>query len=351
MKYLITIILLSVLTLLSCKENKTEDNQKSELEVTSTFDSSALKTSETIMDKEKKFFIKYNFKPGESFKYRMTVISQNEQNVQADTNITTVLNQTLIYIINFKTLSLDEDSIAELQCTFTSVNLKANVNDKEIIYKSEAKNDSTEQVKFAEYESFVNNPFNVRVGKDGNIVEIYKTDKIMNRYLSLRRLEDSLNTQDKVLFKEDMSNRSIKPLLVQIFREVPTHKVAIDSSWSYKRESLPVLIFKVDYTNIYKIEKLEMLDDEMIAVINGNVDAKITGENTYSERGINYQFDTPITSATGTIYFNLDKGLIQKSRTETRMQSTYRMEMPTPQGTKKGSASENTSNINVLELL
>ena len=89
----------------------------------------------------------------------------------------------------------------------------------------------------------------------------------------------------------------------------------------------------------------------MIAVINGKVDAKITGENTYSERGINYQFDTPITSASGTIYFNLDKGLIQKSRTETRMQSNYRMEMPTPQGTKKGSASENTSNINVLELL
>lgn len=351
MKYLITLILLSTLILFSCQQKKTEENQKSEQEVASTFDSSALKTSETIMDKQKNFFIKYNFKPGESFKYRMTVISQNEQSIQADSSMTTALEQTLIYIINFKTLSLDEDSIAELQCTFTAVNLKANVNGKEITYQSDAKHDSTEKVKFAEYESFVNNPFNIRVGKDGNLVEVYKTDKIMNRFLSLRGLEDSLNTQDKVLFKEDLGNRSIKPLLVQIFREVPEHKVAIDSSWSYKRESLPVLVFKIDYTNIYKIEKLEMLNDEMIAVINGKVDAKITGEKTYSERGVNYQFDTPITSASGTIYFNIDKGLIQKSRTETRMQSSYRMEMPTPQGTKKGSASENTSNINVLELL
>jgi hypothetical protein len=351
MKYIIITILMSALLFVSCQQKKNEENQKKEIELTSTFDSSALKTTQAAVDKNQLFLLKYKFIPGASFRYRMSVISHNEQSIHADTNMTSILDQTLIYIINFKTLSLDEDSVAELLCTFTSVNLKANVNGKEINYQSGLNMDSTEKSKFAEYEALVNNPFNIRVGKNGTLVEVYKTDKIMNRYLSLRGLEDSLTTQDKVLFKEDMSNRSIKPLLVQIVREVPDHKIGLDSTWSYKRESLPILVFKIDYTNVYKIEKLEMLNNDMIAVINGNVQTKITGEKTYSEKGVNYQFDQPITSAAGTIYFNIDRGLVQKSRTETRMQNSYRMEMMTPQGNKKGSATEKTSNINVLELL
>ncbi|MCW8814072.1 MAG: DUF6263 family protein [Chlorobium sp.] len=351
MKYLITLFLLSTILFFSCQQKKTEEGQKTTEEVTSTFDSSALPTTNIGIDSTKSFFLKYNFKPGESFKYRMTVISKNEQSIQTDTVMAAKLDQRLIYIMNFKTESLDKDSIAELVCTFTSINLKANVNGQEITYQSDSGIDSTEKTKFAEYEAFLNNPFNIRVGKQGELIEIYKTDKIMNRFLSIRGLEDSLNAQDKVLFKEDMSNRSIKPLLVQIFREVPEHQLAKDSTWSYKRESMPVLVFKIDYTNVYKIDKLEMLGDEMIAVVDGMVKTNITGDQTYSERGVNYKFDKPVTSASGKIYINLDKGLIQKSRTETRMETTYKMEMPTPQGTKKGSAREFSSTTNVLELL
>jgi len=140
-------------------------------------------------------------------------------------------------------------------------------------------------------------------------------------------------------------------LLVQILREVPGHELAKDSTWSYKRESLPVMVFQIDYTNLYKIEKLEMLGDDRVAIVDGVVQTKVTGNQSYSERGINYQFDKPITTASGKIYFNLDRGLIQKSRSQTRMESSYRMEMPTPQGIKKGSARESTSNVNVVELL
>lgn len=351
MKYLLTLFLLSALLFSACQEKKTEEEQKPTEEITSTFDSSALPTTEVEMDKDQSFFLKYNFKPGESFRYRMTVITQNEQTIEADSSMTAIMDQTLIYIINFKTLSVDTDTVAELQCTFSSINLKANVNGTNVSYQSGSLIDSTEKVKFAEYEAFLNNPFHIRVGKRGELIEIYKTDKIMNRFLSLRGLADSLNTQDKVMFKEDMSNRSIKPLLVQILREVPGHELAKDSTWSYKRESLPVMVFQIDYTNLYKIEKLEMLGDDKVVIVDGVVKTKVTGNQTYSERGINYQFEKPITTASGKIYFNLDKGLIQKSRSQTRMESSYRMEMPTPQGTKKGSAREITSNVNVVELL
>jgi hypothetical protein len=281
----------------------------------------------------------------------MTVISENEQSMETDTTMTAHLGQTLIYILDFKTLSLDEDSVADLQCTVTSVNLKADVNGEKFAYQSGSKLDSTERLKFAEYESFVNHPFKIKVTKYGNVKEIYNTTNIVDTFLKLRGLTDSLTAQDKVMFNEDMKERSIRPIILQVLREVPEHEMAKDSTWAYKRESLPVMVFKIDYTNKYQVQKIEMLDDDRIAVIEGVVTTNITGEQTHTERGVTYNFDKPISSATGKIYFNLDKGLIQKSRTQTRMENNYRMEMPTPQGTQKGSAREVTSNTNVLELL
>ena len=94
-----------------------------------------------------------------------------------------------------------------------------------------------------------------------------------------------------------------------------------------------------------------MLGEEKLAVINGIVETSVEGKQDYTERGVTYRFEKPVSSASGKIYFNLDRGLIQKSRTQTRMETFYKMEMPTPQGTKKGNAKEIITNTNVLELL
>ena len=351
MKNLLIIALLSLALFVSCQKEKSSEEQKVPEEVTSTFDSTALATTSVDESEDQSFFLRYKFVPGESFRYRMTTISQSRQSMVTDTSLSDQLDQTIIFIINFKTLSLDADSVAELECTFTSVNLKANANGIAISYQSGAQMDSTERLKFPEYESFKNNPFNLRIGKHGEIIDIYKFDKIMNRFLSLRGLTDSLTAQEKIMAQQDMTNRSVKPLLAQIFREVPSHKMGEDSTWSYKRESMPVVVFKVDYENLYTVEKLEMLGEEKLAVIEGTMKTKVTGNQTYTEKGINYKFEKPKSTAGGKIYFNLDKGLIQKSRTQTTMENSYSMEMPTPQGVKKANASEVSSNVNVIELL
>jgi hypothetical protein len=351
MKYLSIIVLLIIIIFVSCQKEKSTEEQKAPEEVASTFDSTALATTTVNENEDQSFLFRYKFKPGESFKYRLTTISERNQSITTDSTMSDKLNQTIIFILNFKTLSLDADSVAELQCTFSSVNLKANANGIDINYQSGSKMDSTERQKFPEYESFLNIPFNLRVGKQGEIIDIYKFDKIMNKFLSLRGLTDSLTAQEKIMAQQDMTNSSVKPLLAQIFREVPSHKMSKDSTWSYKRESLPIMVFQVDYENVYKVEKLEMLGDEKLAVIDGIVKTKVTGSQTYNEKGINYYFEKPISSASGKIYFNLDKGLIQKSRSQTKMENSYSMEMPTPEGVKKAKAKEVTSNVNVIELI
>ena len=351
MKNLLTITLLSLVLFISCQKEKSNEEQKSSDELASTFDSTALETTSVDESEDQSFFFKYKFVPGESFKYRLTTISGRTQSIITDSTMSDKLSQTIIFIMNFKTLSLDADSVAELECTFSSVNLKANANGIDINYQSGAKMDSTERQKFPEYESFLNIPFNLRVGKHGEIVDIYKFDKIMNKFLSLRGLTDSLTAQEKIMAQQDMTNKSVKPLLAQIFREVPEHKMAKDSTWSYKRESLPIVVFQVDFENQYKVGNLEMLGDEKLVVIDGTVLTKVSGSQTYKEKGIDYFFEKPTSSASGKIYFNLDKGLIQKSRAQTSMKNSYTMEMPTPEGVKKASAKEESSTINVIELL
>lgn len=351
MKNLLAIILLSILIFSACQKEKSVTEDKSSTETASTFDSTALKTTIIDPSENQSFLFRYKFVTGETFKYRLTTIAQSEQSIVADSTMSDKMSQTIIFILNFKTLSMDEDSVAELECTFSSINLKASAKGKEVTYLSGSQMDSTERVKFAEYESYIDNPFNLRIGKLGEIIDIYKIDKIMNKFLSLRGLSDSLSAQQKVMASQDLIGRSIKPLISQIFREVPEYKMAVDSTWNQKRESRPIMVFQVDYENQYKVASLEMLGDEKLAVITGSVKTTVVGDPNYTERGIKYNFDKPISTATGKIYFNLNKGMVQKSRTESRMENGYRMEMPTPEGVKKGSAKEIGTNVNVIELL
>jgi len=351
MKKIFLLLLLSAFVLTSCQKEKSEEENKISPDVTATFDSTALKTTTINSNEQKPFLLRYNFLPGETIKYRLTTISKTEQSMTSDSTMSESYDQTIIFIIDFKTVSIDKDSIAELECNFTSINLKASARGQDFNYQSGSQMDSAKRVQFAEYEALVNNPFNCRISKLGAIVDIYKADRILNKFLDLKNLSDSIDAQQKILAAQDLTNRSIKPLFTQIFREVPKGKVSVDSTWSYKRESLPVMVFQVDYENLYKVTNLELLGDDELAVINGSVKTNVTGDTKHTERGINYTFDKPVSKATGKIYFNLSKGFIQKSRTESKLQNGYKMEMPTPQGTKQATASEITTNTNVVELL
>jgi len=347
-KHILIIIVLAIL-LFGCDNKKPAEENAEEINLTQV-DSSDLITTE-VEDENESFFLRYEFNDGESFNYRLTVISQSEQNIEADTSITQSFNQTVKYAINFQVIELDEDSVAELKCTISAINMNADLNGENVTYKSGSSLDSSDVFRFAEYEALVNNPFRLRVTPLGEVADVYSVDKIFTQYIELRNMQDSLKADQKDLVKNDLVNAMLKPLMGQIIREMPDKQMGKDSSWTYSKAAMPMMVFQIQYTNLYTVENLELLDGEKLAVIGGTIKTNITGDPNYSEQGINYVFEKPVSSASGKVYFNLDKGLVQKSKTETKMQTAYTMEMPTPQGLMTGSTKELIINKNILELL
>lgn len=314
------------------------------------FDTTDVKTTE-VQNPNETFSLNYNFKKDETYTYRVTTISETNRVMEADTIIKQSVNQIINYLLNIKLLNKDEDGLMDLTCTFTSIKVDANANEEKISFESSTISDSLEKVKYADYLSLINNSFEVRINKEGELLEIGKTDKIVNTFLKIRGLSDSAKTEDIASMKGDLGEIMLKPILVQVLRKFPDKEMAKDSTWSNVQPASKFMVFDIVNTTIYKIANLEQLEDDKLAVIDADLKTLVTGNNKYDDRGIKYEFKKPVTSASGKIYFNIEKGCLQKSKTKTIIDIFYTMEMPTPQGLQKGIRTEKISNTNIVELL
>lgn len=68
-----------------------------------------------------------------------------------------------------------------------------------------------------------------------------------------------------------------------------------------------------------------MLNKDRIATITRTSTVPIKGEFKYSGNGLNYVFQTPASIEHGKVFFNINKGMIQKSKTKTMMGLSYTM--------------------------
>ncbi|MCK7519171.1 MAG: DUF6263 family protein [Ignavibacteriales bacterium] len=248
-------------------------------------------------------------------------------------------------------MDIDVDGIFEIGFNITSVKLDADANGEKFSFESNTSKDTMDRVKYSEYVSVLNNPFNVRVTKTGEIVEIYKADRIINEFLKLKGAIDSVTAAEKDYLKKDMIERALKPIVVQVFRQLTDKMMAKDSLWTNPQEPTKLMVFQVQNTSTYLVKSLELFNNDKIAVIDAGLKTNISGNNKVTDRGATYVFKKPVTFAEGKIYFNLSKGCVQKSKTNSKIQISYSMEVPTPKGLEKGTKTEIVVNTNILELL
>ena len=343
--YLLLLVSLLFVTGCSKKEDKPVDNKN-----LYNVDSSDIKTK-PVDNPNESFTLFYNYEKGTKYSYKLSSISIDDQEMKAGTVIKQSVKQNIIYLLELTPTQKDQDGTLELDVTINKVKLDAQANGQNFSFESGSVKDSANRVQYAEYEALAKNTFSVRVSKKGEILDIFRADKISNRYIQLKGYSDSLNAEQKNMVRTNMIQGALRPILIQLFRQVPDHNIAKDSTWTLVQPASQFMSFSLQNTNLFKIQNLEQFNDDKVAVIDAGLSTVVTGNTKVTDRGVSYNFTKPVTHADGKIYYNISKGYIIKSKTQTKVNIFYTMEAPTPKGKQKGERKETIQNINIVEML
>lgn len=347
LKKIFGIAALSFLIIIGCGEKK--DEPKEINEQTYQFDTTDLKLDKLV--EESSILLSYKFNKGDKFSYRFTSLSSNEQTLEIDSIITGLAKQTMTYLFDLNILEVDNNGVADISVNIKSIKLDADLNGEKINFNTISPPDSVQKFEFTENYALTGNPFEVRVNPGGEIIEFSKVDRMVNSFLDLRDLQDSATVEDKNMLKNNFIQGMIRPLAQQLFRVLPAHPVAVDSSWSIVQPPMSVMVYQLQNENVFTVSSFEKLGKDKIAVVDATIKSKITGEDKVTEGGVTYSFTKPKTQAEGKIYFNIDRGIIIKSRTKTEVITNVTVEGMTPQGMQKTNRKDKNTNTNLIELI
>jgi hypothetical protein len=314
----------------------------------SVFISCGKKSSEAV---PAKFDLSYKFSKGDKFKYKLTTITTSEESIQADSSMKAKSVQTDTYVMEFEVVDVEADKIAEMNVTFTTMKVDADANGQKINFDAGKNPSKEDQQKFWQYYIQYQIPFRARINSKGEVLEVSRLDKMIDRMNSLQPQKRELAAQEKVKLSQELGESVIRPLTQLVFRELPKKQLAKDSSWQKVYPS-QLSVFKIINSAVFKVEKLSKVNDDNIINIDVKLDVTWQGEKKGQQQGIKFDFDDPKVSGDGFITFNYDKGMINKSETSTTVELVARIEGKNAmQKTVKTVRKDFSTNKNIIELL
>jgi len=344
---LLSLTLVLSLLLSGCGKKEESGNQSA----TGIKDSSISK-SLPLQNPNRPFSLKYKFEKGKKYKYSLTTDqSENVQLQRPDTTVQNNVIQKITYFIDFSVDGIDKNNTAELTCNFTSVKLDADANGNKFKYESGKTKTAEERKTFSQYEAIINNPFSLRISQFGEIIELFRYEQIIEKFIDITETRDSMNAKRKEDLRLSLTEATLKPLLSQIFRKFPEKQVAKDSTWSVEQEPIPLPPQTIKNTTYFKITSMQKQNMDTLAAIDGEMRTEITGNQTLNNRGLQYFFDKPRASGSGKIYFNVSQGRIQSSRTSTSMVNSVTVQANSPQGLMKQTQRKSSESSIIVEAL
>ncbi|HZW38688.1 MAG TPA: DUF6263 family protein [Ignavibacteriaceae bacterium] len=348
MKYLFIFLFSTFAFFAGCNKEDGKEPAATNTKADYNYDTTSLKVG-SVTNPNQIFDLTYKFEKGKEYVYRLTSITKETTQIKADSIINQNIDQTLSYIIKLVPIESDNDAI-EMQCTVTNARVNAQTPQEKIYYETGITKDSTNLLRFADYEALVNNPFNFRVSKYGEVLEVFKADKIINKYLKINKA-DTISAEHKTEIKNRMIDANLKPLIGQFFRELPNKKLAKDSTWQKTQSPNQLMVFVMKNIEDFKVVNLGEYEGNKIAEVSLGFKTSFEGKNKISQNGVDYNFTTPVTNANGKLYFNVDKGCLQKANVKTSMLLTINAQGPGPRGIQRSTKTQKVENTNLLELL
>lgn len=329
-----------------CKEDQKEPV---EVKPNHSFDTTDIKGEPLNTDDLEEVTFLYAPKKGDEFVYRLTSITKSDDKIIADTTLGQKVTETITYIVKTTVNEVENDGAMDVKFSIESVKVQAESGDKKILFETGVPTDSANRERFLEYEALIRNPFNARISNKGEIIELYRVDKIIDKVLELRKVKDSISAVEKQNFTQSIVEGGLRPTVQQIFKKFSGNKIHIDSSWSVEQPFLNLQLFGFDFNSIYKYASAEKYNDEKIAVFDISLKSKLRVSDEVKKAG--YTINKATITGTGKGYFNLDKGMFQKVKSSVILESDISGSAPTPKGIQKLRSTRSTKTTNLVELI
>ena len=308
----ITLITFLIVAFIGCgkKENKGAGIQTDKLE--------------SIAVGNEKFSLRYKFEKGETFSYKLSTQLNNKEIVKADSTATSEVNQNLYYVFECEVLEVDEDQTAEMNIKVSAISLDATFNGKKINYKAGGKVSQEDKMRFMEYETIYNTPYRARVTSKGEVIEVSRIEKMVEKMNNMSPQKQNLTAEQKSVYAKQLGEQALKPITQMVFREQPDQQIMKDSTWEKR---IPQQLGTLTMEKIAKFKVLDFVKvgSDKAAKISALLSASFSGSNEGTENGITYNFGNPKISGDGMIIFNIDAGKLVKADTGTNSVITVTM--------------------------
>ena len=339
------ILLLAISFLLvSCakEENPKEKSSKANTKLNSEL---------LLTPKAERFELRYKFKKNDSFNYKITTLSQTNQQVEADSIISTVTEQTITYLVNLRVKEIDDKGNYIISWKINSIKSDGNINGERISYDSKYIFSTQERMMFAQFEAIKGKTFTTRISKIGEILNIYDLNSIVDELIDIQKSKENVTKEIKAQLTQQFKEAALFPLVEQIFRQFPEEPVGINSYWD-KRFNTKFAMFDIENIASFEIKDVKVLETDSIVSVSAGLSINWLGSHEATDQGVKYYFYDPIVSGSGLITFNKSKGLVTHSETLTNMQQIMEMEgLDASQQLIKGKRTDNSSNKNTIELI
>lgn len=348
MKYLFlsVVLLLTVTTaFVGCGDSSDPANNQ----VTMNYDSTQLK-SKAVGPLEKPITLKYALKKDEVYNYLLTTVTTEKQiNSMGDSSVAREVKMTKSQYVSVTVKEVEANGVFEVSVHLKKVKIEYSDGKQTIKFTTGEKTDSSTEKQFVNLGALTSAPFSARVSERGEIKELYRVDDIFTKLTEALGIKDSLSAAETSQYKEQLVQTELKPLVAAIFKPLPENAIGQDQTWDNTPQPLSNQVFTLATRLIYKAKEMQEYKGDMLLYIKGSIEQKAEINPEATKAGL--IVDVPKVIADADLYFNVDRGVYQKSLAKTSFNAGVSQKAPTPQGVKMVSQKQSSVSVNILELM
>lgn len=266
-KYLSKLLIVPWIALLFCNCGQ----KKSEIKKTDSTTApitSASQRMDSLQEKPKDLqpvgsatMIKFIFKKGETFGYKVHTITHVEE--QTD-SIKQINDQTIQYTYKFEVLEANQEGGGKLKATCTAISFHGKYGNHEMSYNSDTPPDKKQEKMFAQYNAPLNMPFEIDVNSEGTVTNVAKVDKIIERLMGNDYKTAKADAKKQVA--EDYGNNALKDVIQLAFQKLSDKPVADENSWNITWTGA-IGFLKVKNVATYTLQGVKISGNEKLAHI------------------------------------------------------------------------------------